>query len=59
MSGMASNMSKTSTNAKSTWSRPRVTELGNLRDFVRSGQANGKSGAMVDGSSMAGNETMN
>ena len=40
------------------WQTPKLEELGNLRDFVRTGQATGKSGVMVDGDSMAGNETM-
>lgn len=44
---------------RSQWRAPKVEELGNLRDFVRTGAANGKSGAAIDGASMAGNETMN
>lgn len=43
---------------KPVWRRPAVQELGNLRDFVRSGQAFGKSVQVTDGSSMAGNESM-
>lgn len=40
------------------WRSPHVEELGNLRDFVRSGVANGKSILTTDGDSMAGNESM-
>jgi hypothetical protein len=43
---------------KPAWHRPTVQELGNLRDFVRSGNAFGKSVVQEDGSSMAGNESM-
>lgn len=46
------------THQKPEWRQPAVHELGNLRDFVRSGQANGKSGIGPDGMSMAGNEAM-
>lgn len=42
---------------KPVWRRPAVQELGNLRDFVRSGNAFGKSVQITDGSSMAGNES--
>ena len=44
---------------KPEWRQPKVEELGNLRTFVRTGAANGKSGPNIDGASMAGNETMN
>ena len=40
------------------WQRPAVTELGNLRDFVRHGGANGKSGGFQDGNAMCGGEAM-
>lgn len=40
------------------WRAPRLQELGNLKDFVRVGNASGKSGLQTDGSSAAGNETM-
>ena len=43
---------------KPVWSTPRLEELGNLRDFVRTGNANGKSGAPSDGASMPGGESM-
>lgn len=42
---------------KPVWRRPAVQELGNLRDFVRTGNAFGKSILITDGSSMAGNES--
>lgn len=56
----ASNNSPASevTPAKRAWRSPRLEELGNLREFVRSGQANGKSGAPSDGASMPGGESM-
>jgi len=44
--------------AKAEWRSPKLEELGNLKDFVRSGQANGKSILTTDGNSMAGNESM-
>jgi hypothetical protein len=44
--------------ARPAWRTPQVEELGNLRDFVRSGVANGKSILTTDGDSMAGNESM-
>ncbi len=44
--------------AKAEWRSPRLEELGNLKDFVRSGQAYGKSIQTTDGNSMAGNESM-
>jgi hypothetical protein len=40
------------------WQKPAIQELGNLRDFVRTGNANGKSGGFQDGSSMCGGEAM-
>ena len=46
------------TASKRAWQSPRLEELGNLREFVRSGQANGKSGAPADGASMPGGESM-
>lgn len=46
------------TDRKPEWRHPSVQELGNLRDFVRTGNAFGKSALMTDGSSMAGNESM-
>jgi hypothetical protein len=43
---------------KPVWRSPRLEELGNLRDFVRTGFANGKSGAPSDGASTPGGESM-
>ena len=40
------------------WQRPKLQELGNLRDFVQAGNAYGKSGAPADGSSDPGGESM-
>lgn len=47
-----------SPDAKPVWHQPAVKELGNLRDFVKTGNAFGKSVLTTDGSSMAGNESM-
>jgi hypothetical protein len=44
--------------AKRTWHRPTLTPIGNLRDFVRVGFANGKSGGNMDGNANAGGEAM-
>jgi hypothetical protein len=41
------------------WQAPKLQELGNLRHFVRVGQANGKSTNDMDGSSNCGNEAKN
>jgi hypothetical protein len=46
------------TEQKPEWRAPSVQELGNLRDFVRTGNAFGKSIVTTDGQSMAGNESM-
>ena len=46
------------TDRKPEWRQPSVQELGNLRDFVRSGNAFGKSALTTDGASHAGNESM-
>jgi hypothetical protein len=43
---------------KPEWRQPSVQEIGNLRDFVRTGNAVGKSILVTDGQSMAGNESM-
>ena len=43
---------------KRTWRRPRLQELGNLRDFVRVGNAFGKSVLENDGNAEAGGESM-
>lgn len=40
------------------WSNPELKELGNLRDFVRTGHAYGKSVLVTDGNAMAGGESM-
>jgi hypothetical protein len=47
------------TTRRSAWTAPRLEELGKLGDLVRSGHANGKSGAQIDGSSSGMDETMN
>ena len=43
---------------KTAWRSPELRELGNLRDFVRTGNAFGKSGAPADGASDPGGESM-
>lgn len=43
---------------KAAWQRPKLDELGNLRDFVRTGHAYGKSVLTDDGNAMAGGESM-
>lgn len=43
---------------KPAWRAPKVDDLGNLRDFVRTGGANGKSGPNTDGASKPGGEMM-
>ncbi|HUF47555.1 MAG TPA: hypothetical protein VMM93_07030 [Vicinamibacterales bacterium] len=43
---------------KAAWRSPELRELGNLRDFVRTGHAFGKSGAPADGASDPGGESM-
>ena len=43
---------------KPVWRSPRLEELGNLRDFVRTGNAFGKSGTPADGNSSPGGESM-
>ena len=45
-------------NEKRAWHSPKVEALGNLRDFVKTGNAFGKSVLTTDGESMAGNESM-
>jgi hypothetical protein len=40
------------------WRRPQLQELGNLRSFVREGQAMGKSGPLCDGSTSGNQEAM-
>ncbi|MGQ0734852.1 MAG: hypothetical protein ACT4QD_14505 [Acidobacteriota bacterium] len=51
-------MTNAGQSGKPVWRSPRLEELGNLRDFVRSGNAFGKSGAPADGSSDPGGESM-
>ena len=58
LEGASMTPKKNSTTQKPEWRQPNVQELGNLRDFVRSGVANGKSTVSTDGNSMAGNESM-
>ena len=43
---------------KPVWQSPKLQELGNIRRFVQTGNANGKSGTFIDGSSMCGGEAM-
>jgi len=43
---------------KAAWKTPTLDELGNLRDFVRTGHAYGKSVLTDDGNAMAGGESM-
>ena len=43
---------------KPVWRTPKLEELGNLRDFVQTGHAYGKSGPANDGSSEPGGEMM-
>ena len=43
---------------KPIWRSPKVNELGNLRNFVRTGHAFGKSKLETDGNAMAGGESM-
>lgn len=40
------------------WKAPVISELGNVRDFVQEGGAQGKSGQMVDGGTSGSNEAM-
>jgi len=44
---------------RSAWQKPQLQALGNLRDFVREGNAFGKSGALCDGGTSGNDETMN
>ncbi len=46
------------TAGRTAWRTPELKELGNLSDFVRSGNAFGKSGAPADGSSSGNDEAM-
>jgi len=39
------------------WEKPKFLRLGNLKEFVQTGNAFGKSGICADGSSMPGGET--
>jgi hypothetical protein len=43
---------------KPMWRSPKLQEIGNLRDFVREGNAFGKSGACADGNTSGNNEAM-
>lgn len=38
------------------WRTPKLEQVGNLRDFVRTGGAHGKTGSVSDGSSSPGGE---
>jgi len=44
--------------SKLAWRSPRLEEIGNLREFVREGNANGKSQASIDGTTSGNNESM-
>jgi hypothetical protein len=52
-------MTSASTSARPVWNAPKLQELGNLRNLVRVGNANGKSGSLMDGGSNCGGEAMN
>lgn len=43
---------------KPVWQRPKLEKLGNLKDFVQTGNAFGKSGLASDGESTPGGEMM-
>ena len=43
---------------KPVWRSPKLQEIGNLRDFVREGNAFGKSGPCADGMTSGNNEAM-
>jgi hypothetical protein len=43
---------------KPAWHAPTIEELGNLRDFVREGNANGKSTLAADGTTSGNHESM-
>jgi hypothetical protein len=44
--------------SKRAWRSPRLEQVGNLRDFVREGNAFGKSGPGTDGTTSGNNESM-
>ena len=46
------------TSGKAQWRSPKLQELGNLRSFVQSGNAFGKSGTIADGCSDPAGEKM-
>ena len=46
------------TTVKAPWQSPKLQELGNLRSFVQSGNAFGKSGTIADGCSDPAGEKM-
>ena len=52
-------MLRANVNSRPMWNRPQLQELGNLRNLVRVGQANGKSKLYMDGGSNCGAESMN
>jgi hypothetical protein len=43
---------------RTAWNRPTIEEMGTLRDFVRVGNAFGKSALVNDGNAEAGGESM-
>ena len=46
---MAAALKSNETDRKLLWHKPSIQELGNLRDFVRTGNSCGKSSPMPDG----------
>lgn len=48
-----------SSGSRPAWNAPKLQELGNLRNLVRVGGANGKSGLDMDGAANCGGEAMN
>lgn len=55
---MATKETNRGTAKRAAWNRPKLEELGRLRDFVRVGNAFGKSVLTNDGNAEAGNESM-
>ena len=57
MAGMDDSAARMTT-SKTPWRSPKLQELGNLRNFVQSGNAFGKSGTVADGCSDPAGEKM-
>ncbi len=51
-------MLRANVNTRPMWNKPQLQELGNLRNLVRVGNANGKSKLYMDGGSNCGAESM-